>query len=464
MKRKYIKIYFLLFLIILILSNFSRKLYISRIKQKYTPENIISVSYKLNPKINDYREKNNLFGQRREGFFTWGSPFFSLQDNPTLSRISQVSASQFLKNKRAISSSFLLILKTIKFFYYSGSVLKSDFWQIKNLLVKNSKKTLDYGHFSLVEGMIFGDISAMDSKFKHDLKVIGMLHVVSASGYNISLLLSLSGVFLRRFFSRKVWFGVALLQIFVYAFMAGWQPAIVRAVIMSTLSLFSSLILYRQYQPLWSLIWTGGIMTLFSFEYLENISFQLSLLSTLGIIVFLPRVKSKNDSSIGVLFGDVLGHQGLSPGKQNHFAVFALFKDSLLVTLAAQSFVLPVVLIHFGELSLFSLVANTFLLWMTPFITVLGVILLIFSWIPFGVGQVILRIISFFAWISIYIFQLSASFLGKFEWSVLRPKIEMHWWMAFLWWSILIFFVFVFEFKKKKEGNKKCLCDFINYL
>lgn len=317
----------------------------------------------------------------------------------------------------------------------------------KTSLLKRAKKWLDFDHFSLVAGMVFGDISSMTPHFKQNLKIIGMLHVVSASGYNVSFLLSVSSFFLRKYFSRRSWFFLSIFQIFGYGLVTGWQPAMARAVLMSSLSLFASLIMNKQYHPLWSLGVVVVFMVLGNREYLTSISFQFSVLSTLGIIVFLSRGKKKESFSLGSLLGDVFSYEGNEGRKQYKSAVFRVFRDSIQVTLAAQALVLPLAIIHFGEMSLISVLANTALLWFTPLITSVGFALVVVA--QFSLSDFFTYIISFFSWISIYSFSSAVDFLAGFRWGFIVINKEIPWYIAGYWYFMILFFLFI----KNRKNN-----------
>lgn len=221
MKTKYMKNHLLILLAILILLFILREIYFRRRKHEVDNFERIEQIGEHNPNQIIFRENFSSFIVKDRVLPAWVNTVFMLQANSIFSKEHYDSASHFIKNKGAINSYILLIGKFTKLFHYSVLTSKDIFIEMKMSLLKKSKKSLNLSHFSLVEGMVFGDISTMDDSFKHKLKVIGMLHVVSASGYNISLLLVLSGAIFRKLFSKKVLFIWSIFLIYAYALMVG---------------------------------------------------------------------------------------------------------------------------------------------------------------------------------------------------------------------------------------------------
>ena len=119
-----------------------------------------------------------------------------------------------------------------------------------------------------------------------------------------------------------------------------------------------------------------------------DVGFQLSFLATLGLIVF----------------GEKLMHW--CRFLPNFFAV----RESIAMTLSAQSFALPVILWNFGTLSLISPLANVFVLPFIPVAMILGFFAVVgsFLWSGFGVvfgflGYLVLEIVIFFVQLFSYI-------------------------------------------------------------
>jgi|GEM_PF-832830 len=250
----------------------------------------------------------------------------------------------------------------------------------------------------LVTGMIFGGSSQLPSDIKHKIKLIGLAHVVSASGYNVSLMMSITWTVFGRFWPRKtagLGVGVCL---FLYIIVAGATASLVRATIMGLLSLLAVNYCHRQYRAGWGLLISVVLMLLLNPSFITEISFQLSVAASAGIIFFASIFTTNvgifsSLSSEQVVLGDHRKQGGLKQG------IVQELKDSWWLCISAQLLTLPLILFHFGECSLLSFIANPLLLWLTPLITVSGLCLLVSAeaasvFLPFEATSMVLGIVT----------------------------------------------------------------------
>lgn len=211
------------------------------------------------------------------------------------------------------------------------------------------KNTLSNTEASLILGIIFGFKENLPKELVDSLRTSGTLHVVAASGMNVSMVGSfLSSVF-GVLFRRQIALIFSIFGILFYALLSGFEPSIIRASIMGIIS-FSALILGRQNLAILSLALVGYLMILFSPGMVLNVGFQLSFLATLGLIIIKPK-----------------------------FGKLSLFGDDLTTTLSAQLATFPILLSAFGNYSPFSIFANALVLWTIPPIMVLGGLASVFS-------------------------------------------------------------------------------------
>jgi competence protein ComEC len=180
-----------------------------------------------------------------------------------------------------------------------------------------------------------------------------------------------------RLFGR--WRGAlaALVSIAIYAILVGAGAGVIRAAIMSGVSLGAQQFGRRQH-GLTSLGFTAALMALFEPAVLWNVSFQLSFTATLGLILYAE--------PLGQLFirflSDNLPLTTASLAKKLSGPVGEYF----LFTLAAQVTTLPVTIYHFQRLSASSLIANPLILPAQPPVMGLGglAVLLGSFYLPLG--------------------------------------------------------------------------------
>lgn len=232
---------------------------------------------------------------------------------------------------------------------------------VRQKIVAVFTKSLPPTQSSLILGIVFGFREGLPAGLNQALRDSGTLHVVAASGMNVTMVASFLSAMFGLLFRRQIALILAIVGIFYYALIAGLEPSITRAALMGSLS-FSALALGRQNWALLTLMIVGYLMLFISPSNIENIGFQLSFMATLGLILIKP------------LFGKA--------------GIF----DDLTTTLAAQVATLPILLANFGTYSLLSVVANALVLWTIPPIMVIGGIASLFSLILPFVSHAILII------------------------------------------------------------------------
>jgi len=258
------------------------------------------------------------------------------------------------------------------------------------------KQLIAEPHASLLIGFLFGEKALLNESTQKVLKVVGMQHVISASGYNVALVLNFASLVFGKVFTKKITSFFSLTTMLVYIFMAGITASLLRAGLMVTMLVLSTHFFHKQYLAAHSLYLTAVILLLWQPFLIHSISFQLSFLATLGLVkfshLFQPRTTNEPEKSYKLKKITLSIHiiEGIKE----------TLKSSFQTTLAAQIFTLPIILFHFGELSLLSLVANTLLLWLTPLITILGLILFLVA--PFS--GVIAQFLAILAWLPIEVY------------------------------------------------------------
>lgn len=218
---------------------------------------------------------------------------------------------------------------------------------------------------SLLNGILFGIKSGMPRDLYNALINTGTLHIIALSGINISILTALTAK-ITLFMGRKASSILTICLIVLFVLFVGPSPSVVRAAMMGSLSLLAVYFGKRDWGLL-SLFLVAGIMLIFDFSLIKNLSFQLSFLATFGIILATGKVKRQFTS--GLL----------------NRSIYWL-KENLKITLSAQLFTLPIILFNFHRLSLIAPIANLLLEWTIQPIMVLGFAtgILGFIWWPLG--------------------------------------------------------------------------------
>lgn len=279
-------------------------------------------------------------------------------------------------------------------------------WDLKQDFLKSYRQSLDQQisrflpspQAELLSGILLGQNKSLPGKLKPALRDTSTLHIVVASGQNLSLVaaffLSLAGLI-----KRKNAIAVSLMVVILYTLLTGIQVPVLRAAIMFSLASLAQ-IFGRQRDGWWVLALTAGLMLLVNPRWLTELSFQLSFLATFGVVVVAP-VLLKALNKVPIVGQD------------------------LAVTLAAQLMVTPVIIQSFHQVSLVSLITNVLVLWTIPFIMIGGVIMLVAGTTLTVLGQAagigINVLLTFF----IYIVQYFASL--PFAWEYVGEQLWVAW-------------------------------------
>ena len=248
---------------------------------------------------------------------------------------------------------------------------------------------------SLLNGILFGIRAQMPYALYQALVTTGLLHVIALSGTNISILIDLVAK-VTLFLGRKISIIVTVCIIVAFVMMVGVSPTVVRAAIMGAITLIA-VYLGRKSWSILSLFLASGVMLLIRPQWIGDISFQLSFLATLGIILGNDLVKRKYARTIWEKI------------------IYAL-KVNLALTLSAQLFTLPIIILNFGRLSLISPVSNLLVGWAIQPIMILGLATGILGWIwmPLGILP------SWLAWVPLSYFLSIVEMLAKVPGAAIR--------------------------------------------
>jgi ComEC/Rec2-related protein len=277
---------------------------------------------------------------------------------------------------------------------------------------------------SLLLGIVFGIKGSLSKEFLESLQSAGVMHVIAASGMNVSLVGGFLSAFLILFVRRQWAIVITILGLIFYAFLAGLSASILRATIMGIL-VFSSQILGRQYLASYGLFLAGFLMLFISPSLVLDVGFQLSFMATAGLLYLRP--------IFDLLFSKNLGKLWVS--------------EDLFTTIAAQLATFPILFTVFGNYSPWSIVVNAFVLWTIPILMILG-----------GVGAILSFVLEPLARLLIY---LCLPLLLYFEKIVklvpvsrVQEPVNSHWSMVVGYYLILVSLFLWFKLKGKHNANK----------
>lgn len=309
---------------------------------------------------NQQRISANLASGERVFIITTLFPEFHYGDTIAVSgSISQ----RLIGNKKTLLSVYFPKIKAVK--SESGLAFINS---VRQKIIFMFSKSLPTPYSSLLLGVVFGVKEPMPKEFKNNLQSSGVLHVIAASGMNVTLVGGFMSSVFAFFLKRQLALALSIIGIIFYAILAGLEPSIIRASIMGIL-VFSSQILGRQNMARNGLFLAGFLMLFLSPTLIFDIGFQLSFLATLGLLYIRPLFEHSK--------------------KHKRVIEKSLIGTDVATTISAQLATLPILLANFGSYSVWSIVANGLVLWTVPVIMAIGGISAILGLIFMPLGSVL---------------------------------------------------------------------------
>lgn len=200
-------------------------------------------------------------------------------------------------------------------------------------------------------GLLVGQRATLPDSIKKDLLMVGLTHIIAVSGYNLTIILHASKRLLGRRSKRvSTWLAIGLIGIFLL--LSGASASIVRAAIVSMLSIAASYY-GRAFRPLNLILFAACITVWANPHYLwSDISWYLSFLAFFGVMILAPLVGAR------------------LPERARESIVIAVAIESI----CAETMTLPYVLHTFGQMPRIGLLANVLVVSFIPLAMLLATI------------------------------------------------------------------------------------------
>ncbi|MYB22104.1 MAG: DUF4131 domain-containing protein [Chloroflexi bacterium] len=190
---------------------------------------------------------------------------------------------------------------------------------------------------AIAQGMVTGRRDAIDSDLRGTLNDTSLSHLIVISGSNLTLLTTIVMAASAWLLGRRSAAALAIVAALAYGTLVGPDPPVQRAMWMAIVFAAAHL-LGRGASALYAVTATAGLMIALEPHILLDLSFQLTLAGTLGIVILMPS-----------LTHDFLsGQRGLSGS----------LRDAALLTMVASLATMPLIILNFERAALIGIPAN----------------------------------------------------------------------------------------------------------
>lgn len=220
---------------------------------------------------------------------------------------------------------------------------------IKHILMSGIERALPEPESSLLGGLLLGEKRGMGDAVTESFRRAGVIHIIVLSGYNIALVIDNVRRIASAVLPRTIALGTSGFIAILFMLMVGASETAVRATLMALVALVAKA-MYRPADGLRILLLVAAAMAVWNpLLVLFDLSYQLSILATLGLILFSEPIA-----------GYLLWMRSKT------------LIEITSTTLATQITVLPLLIFSVGQVSLVSLIANMLILVAVPYAMLAG--------------------------------------------------------------------------------------------
>jgi competence protein ComEC len=235
-------------------------------------------------------------------------------------------------------------------------------------------------------GLLIGTRALIPKDLQSSLAIVGLTHLIAVSGYNLTIIVRAA----HKLFGRISTFlatAVSLWLIAAFLLVAGFGASIVRAALVSVLSLVTIYYGHR-IKPVVLVAIPAALTAAYNPDYLtRDLGWQLSFLAFIGIVIIAPIIEQRFVRRPNPLI------------------------SLLIESSTAQLMTFPLILLVFGQVSIISPIANLIILPLVP----LGMLLAFAS----GICAMMAPVVG--SWVALPAIGLLALMVGVVQWLAALP-------------------------------------------
>ena len=313
-------------------------------------------------------------------------------------------------------------------------------YRLKEKISKTIDSNLGDKEADLLKSMLYGDTRNLDEDVKETFNNIGISHITAVSGSNLNiLLLILSYVFYKLKNKGKLYILIQVIFIFMFCIISGMELSIIRASIMSIITIVCK---YKNIKISIEkiLLITLYIMTLVNPFRVFNIGLVFSFLAIIGLVYFAPIIYNFLESKIKWTVQNKKAQK-----------VLCYISKIISITLGVNILVLPLSIYSFNKISLIFVLSNLMISTVCILINVLGIISICITKIPF-ISTACYFVLDLFLKLIIFI----SSFLNNINLSINIKSFPLI--------ILIIYYLYIIVSCIKIKSNSKYIKKALNYI
>ncbi|SDM87194.1 competence protein ComEC [Paenibacillus sp. yr247] len=211
--------------------------------------------------------------------------------------------------------------------------------ELRNALSRRMDLIFPASQAGFMKSMLIGQTDDLDPERFQQFSELGLTHILAISGLNIAVFLGVCIWIMRRLkLTKETYLLICIWLLPFYILLTGASPSIVRGGLMSMIALYAARRgLIKDVMHIMAIV--AWVMLVWNPYFLVDVSFQLSFLVTLGLVIGVQRVN------------ELLVPRMSSP----------ILRNTASITLVSQLISFPVSIYYFNQFSLLSWLANAVL-------------------------------------------------------------------------------------------------------
>jgi len=354
----------------------------------------------------------------------------------SLNNLHEFDYKKYLNSKNIVAT--ILTYDAVKTNNLKFNIL-SYIYKVRENLEEKIDSKLPYRESNLFKSMIYGNDNNLDKDIKDNFTKLGLSHLLAVSGSNVGIVILILAYIFKKFKTNKtISFIVTTMLIFVFCAISEFEISVIRASIISIISLLTSLISIKS-NKFFSVAIAVILIIIYNPFSIFNISFILSFTAFIGIILFSKQL----NSLFNIYITKIIGFKNIIKIKADKaevqvvifYKLLKLLSTILSLYFSVQVLILPIQIYFFNCFTLISILANIVIYTVSTIQLILGFLFILLCQIPY-ISDVLANLNYLVLWIIIKIAETLITF------NILEIKLPTPNYLTIMCYYILVIFVF----------------------